>query len=235
MLLSEDRMPDYEAADYSEEELEEQVRHTSLLEFYLFVNPLGLTCYHSDQELLNALERVSTHYNVNVLCYHNQATLSRFIERLGLNPCSLKLRNEIFEKIYLASLASKAASLQGKRFSRQFITQLQNKVNNEIDRFNLQLIMEIAEALRLDLDSFEQDLHSDIVKKLFTRDQQTANDMNVQQTPSLVIFEYMSDEDGIVLNHEINRSTILREIHRVMASLPESNLNDLNNYIQVVK
>ena len=188
-------------------------------EFFLFVNPLGMKCLKCERELLESVEQISSKVDVNILTYHNQATIQHFMDQLGIKHLSFNERNELYEIVYKAALAYKAASLQGKKLARDFLLSMQqhfNQSGTESRSFDHDDMTEIANKIGLDVQIFFEDLESQFVKNLFITDQKIAREMNVTKTPALVIFQNQSGEDGVILNEHITKETIIQELDTIV-------------------
>lgn len=188
----------------------------NFFEFYLFVNPLGNKCYQCERELFETVDLISSKVDVHILPFYHQALVDDFIEQLNVPKNDLDTRNELYERVYLASLAYKAASLQGKRKGREFLSLMQETYANKIDHFTRDAVMQLAEAIGIDKAMFAEDLSSDFTRDLYMKDQRIAQEMNVLKTPALVIFEHQSGEDGIVLHNAITTENIMKEIDQLI-------------------
>ncbi|MBG9980898.1 DsbA family protein [Facklamia sp. DSM 111018] len=178
-------------------------------DFFLFVNPLGRKCYYSEQEIAQAKELISSRVEINILCIHNEYILNDFMARMGIHQSNLTLRNEIYTMLYRASLAFKAASMQGKKRGRRFLTDFQQKIQTDLHLFDNDFIIDVAEEAKLDIDLFIDDLQSDYVRDLYLNDLKIAHSMGVKITPSLVIFDSMQDRDGIIVEGSFTYDEIL--------------------------
>lgn len=183
-----------------------------VFEFYLFVNPLGQKCYSCEKELTRTIDLISAKTDVHILCFHNQTIVSEFMCRLGIPTSDLTSRNHIYRSVYLASLAHKAATMQGKKKGRRFLMEMQSRVLGQLERFSDQFVLELAEEIGLDMQTFVDDLDSDYVKHLLLKDQQIAHDMNVEVTPALVIFEHRLGDKGVLMEGSFSSENILSQL-----------------------
>lgn len=193
-----------------------------LFEFFLFVNPLGRKCYYSEQEIAKATEIIASRIDLNVLCIHNETILNDFIRQLGIQDIRLSTRNEIYRKMYLSSLAFKAASLQGKRKAHYFLRGMQEFVQDHLTDLSFDDVVRIAEEANLEVDIFMSDFKSDFVRDLYLQDLKVANSMGVDRTPSLVIFDSINDQDGIIIEGPFTYLTILEHLDELMESAYDS-------------
>ena len=185
-----------------------------LFEFYLFVNPLGRKSFYAEQELNLAVERIAAKVDFHILTLHNQKIVTEFMEHMKAPANDLQTRNQIYRTVYQASLAYKAASMQGKRKGRIFLMKMQQQIHSDFDLFTKEFILDLVADVGLDVDIFKEDYKSDFVRKLYLNDQKIAVDMQVEHTPSLVIFE--NNIDGFVLDGPITQQNILSQLDDVM-------------------
>ena len=120
------------------------------------------------------------------------------------------------------SLAIKAAELQGKKRGIRFLRKLQQyHFLKDKDLSNMDVLIECAEAVKLDVEEFIADISSHIAEKALQSDFKVAEEMDVQEVPSLVFFNANTDDEGIkvsgIYSYDIYK-TILKEI---MPSLPD--------------
>ena len=188
----------------------------SSFEFYLFVNPLGMKCYKTEQELINSLSIISSKVDLNIITFHNHKLVPYFLNQLNLHSHDLQTRNYYYNIVYKASIAYKTASLQGRKLGRDYLFRLQEVFNEDIHTFNDDLLYQIAKEIGLDLQIFIEDFQSDFVRQLFLKDQQIAQEMNVKQTPALVIFQNQSPEDGVLLREQITKEKIIEELDNIV-------------------
>lgn len=188
----------------------------SSFEFFLFVNPLGMKCYQSEQELIDSLSHISSKVDVSILTFHNQHTVDHFMEQLNISKADIQDRNQLYEVVYLAALAYKAATLQGKKLGRNYLLRIQEFYNLEEGTFDEDAAFELAKEVGLDVQIFKHDLASDFVRKLFIRDQQIAREMSVVRTPALIIFQNQSPDDGILIKERITKQRIMEELDHIV-------------------
>ncbi|WP_124058004.1 DsbA family protein [Vaginisenegalia massiliensis] len=185
---------------------------SKVFEFYLFVNPLGRICYYSQQEMMNAVDRISSKTDIHILCFHNQRTVVDFMKQLKIPSHDLATRNKIYNVIYNASLAYKAACMQGKKKGRLFLLKMQQQLDLQIDRYNDEFVLDIAKEVGLDIDMFLIDRSSAFIKQLHLNDQKIATDMKVQATPTLVLFEHSASQSGLVIEDHITQDLIFDQL-----------------------
>lgn len=185
------------------------------------MNPIGHICYESEQEILKVIDSVASNIDFHVIAVHNQQTVEKYMQQLGMDKIELKERNQLFQTMYKASLAFKAASLQGKKKGRYYLMRMQEQLRANIDKFDHEFTLDLAREVGLDLEIFEDDMESEFVKQLYFKDQRIAVDMNVHEVPSLVIFEYNSGDGRLISNKPITYEMVLEELDQITSQCVE--------------
>lgn len=179
-----------------------------VFDLYLFVNPLGPYCYQCEKELLSFIEGFPYKAYFRFITFHNLSTVTTYMKRKGLDTTNIDLRNTISTNIYDAALSYKAALLQGKKVGQQFLIALQHAVNVEGIPYSQALVDQLVRETGLDATIFYEDKHSDLVRMEYENDQLIAHEMHIQRNPSLVIFNNVNHEYGVLLDQEISAHTI---------------------------
>ena len=179
-----------------------------IFDCYLFINPLGKQCYKCEQEVMKFIERTPHKVHVHFLPFHNFKSVTQYMKNNQLNDKNIDLRNEIYTKIYDASLSYKAAQLQGKKLGRAFLMELQTQLHLLHKEYTPELLQEIIQIIGLDEKMFYEDKASKLVHQEYEKDQQIAQEMMVEMNPSLVIFDNLNQQYGVILHQNINADII---------------------------
>ena len=179
-----------------------------IFDCYLFINPLGKQCYKCEQEVMKFIKRTPHKVHVHFLPFHNFKSVTQYMKNNQLNVKNIDLRNEIYTKIYDASLSYKAALLQGKKLGRAFLMELQTQLHLLHKEYNPKLLQEIIQIIGLDEKMFYEDKASKLVHQEYEKDQQIAQEMMVEMNPSLVIFDNLNQQYGVILHQNINADII---------------------------
>lgn len=102
---------------------------------------------------------------------------------------------------WLASLAIKAAELQGKKAGRIFLRRLQESVF--VSKQNIsdeKVLLQCAKYANLDIEEFRDDLYSPSAKKALQCDLKLAHEMEIDHTPTIVFFNQLVEEQGIKIS-----------------------------------
>ena len=179
-----------------------------IFDCYLFINPLGKQCYKCEQEVMKFIKRTPLKVHVHFLPFHNFKSVTQYMKNNQLNVKNIDLRNEIYTKIYDASLSYKAALLQGKKLGRAFLMELQTQLHLLHKEYTPELLQEIIQIIGLDEKMFYEDKASKLVHQEYEKDQQIAQEMMVETNPSLVIFDNLNQQYGVILHQNINADII---------------------------
>lgn len=194
-----------------------------LFEFYLFINPIGTLCQAMEKEVAKTIRQIDAKTEINIICFTPQQVVTQHMKRLNIPTHDLNQRNQVFKELYLASLAHKAATLQGKRKGRNFLLALQRWSKHSNEHLTERVLESLALSVDLDIELFHSDRQSQYVQDLYLRDQQIAHEMNVKQTPTLVIFEQSSNLPGFSIEGNLNCYEILHHLDKIVASsLPKN-------------
>ncbi|WP_430787661.1 ClpXP adapter SpxH family protein [Virgibacillus flavescens] len=102
---------------------------------------------------------------------------------------------------WIASLAIKAAELQGKKAGKLFLRKVQESLF--LQKRNIsdeEVLMDIANEANLDLHEFKDDLYSTSAKKAFQCDLRLTKEMEVDYIPTIVFFNQVAEEQGIKIS-----------------------------------
>lgn len=179
-----------------------------IFDCYLFINPLGKQCYKCEQEVMKFIKRTPHKVHVHFLPFHNFKSVTQYMKNNQLSVKNIDLRNEIYTKIYDASLSYKAALLQGKKLGRAFLMELQTQLHLLHKEYTPELLQEIIQIIGLDEKMFYEDKVSKLVHQEYEKDQQIAQEMMVESNPSLVIFDNLNQQYGVILHQNINADII---------------------------
>ena len=131
-----------------------------MLDMYLFINPLGSACYHTEQNILKLGDSLNEKINFNFVPLMNFKTINDVMCRMNIPLNNVDIRNRLSENIYHSSIDFKAASFQGKKKGRNFLLNVQQLVVNDQKDYNFETIKLAAQKSGLDWDIVEQDRHS---------------------------------------------------------------------------
>jgi predicted DsbA family dithiol-disulfide isomerase len=209
------------------------------LEIYMFIDPLCPECWalepilkklHIEYGRYFSLKHVLSGRiaNLNVSKRKNYEVMADLWEktasRSGMScDGSLWLENPVASP-YIASIAIKAAELQGRRAGIRFLRKLQEKLF--IDKQNIshfEILQACAENAGLDVEEFISDFHSESAAKAFQCDLKITNEMEVQEIPTLVFFNENAEDEGIKITGPYPYEVYVQILEEMLSEEPIKN------------
>lgn len=199
---------------------------------YLFIDPLNSKCYEAEKNVLAIASQLETKAIVHFVPMLNIKILHDFSKS---HPDIIS--NE--ELHYNIILDYQAASFQGKKMGHQFLLALQKAILTDNFKYDEHLVDQIITQIGLDSEMFAEDRRSEMTKKVFQEDQQTAHKLKIKDPSSVVIFNSALEDSGLLLrdfdyNSLLNlcQYTIKTPQHLDLSSVPEhsENIADFTNY-----
>jgi predicted DsbA family dithiol-disulfide isomerase len=182
------------------------------LEIYLFIDPLCPECWALEPIIKKLQIEYGQYFRLRHVLSGRLATLNlvkkkydniahvweRTASRSGMScDGSVWFENPISTP-YAASIAIKAAELQGRKAGIKFLRKLQEVLFLEKQNVSdEEVLISCAESVGLDVDEFKKDLHSPSAAKAFQCDLKITSEMDVHEIPSLVFFNDNIEEEGI--------------------------------------
>ncbi|WP_066294892.1 ClpXP adapter SpxH family protein [Bacillus sp. FJAT-29937] len=183
------------------------------LELYLFIDPLCPECWALEPILKKLMIEYGRYFSIkhvisgrlstlNIGRKHSYDSIAELWEktasRSGMScDGNLWFENPISSP-HLASVAIKAAELQGRRAGIRFLRKLQEVLFLEKQNVSsLDILRDCAENVGLDVAEFISDIHSDSAAKAFQCDLKITAEMDVQEIPTLVFFNENIEDEGI--------------------------------------
>lgn len=190
---------------------------------FLFVNPFGQTCLIKEKNILEWMECCESKIQFRIIPFLNLQTLQHYLEKNQLPIDNICLRNKLFQQMYSTALDFESIQLQGKKKAREFLFKVQDAIGRRKENYSVELIQEIIHSLNIDQEMFEEDRRSVQVVESFRDNQNIAHEMGIVKVPSLVVFNYRSDNDfGILLESHIDDQNVLDTLCKEQPSLVDS-------------
>ncbi|WP_026571101.1 MULTISPECIES: ClpXP adapter SpxH family protein [Sediminibacillus] len=183
------------------------------VEIYVFVDPLCPECWSLEPSLKKLSIEYGRFFTIRPILSGHLTVLNkdkfdkpkklkdiweRTASRTGMScDGDLWLENPI-NLPWLASIAIKAAELQGKKAGRNFLRKVQEKLFlNKRDISDEATLVECAREVNLDVQEFTQDLYSNSAKKALQCDLKLTQEMEVEYIPTMVFFNESEEEGGL--------------------------------------
>jgi predicted DsbA family dithiol-disulfide isomerase len=223
-----------------------------LLEIYMFVDPLCPECWALEPIIKKLQIEYGRFFSIKYILsgrlaslniskkqkYENIADLwEKTASRTGMScDGSLWFDNPIASP-YLASIAIKAAELQGRKAGIRFLRKLQEGIFLEKQNISsFEVLKDIANSTGLDVDEFVLDIHSESAGKAFQCDLKITSEMEVDEIPTLVFFNENIEEEGIKITGYYPYEVYEQILEEMLPVKPEkSTPPSLESFLQCFK
>jgi predicted DsbA family dithiol-disulfide isomerase len=213
------------------------------LELYLFIDPLCSDCF-ALEPIIKKLQFEYGHYfslsyvlsgklsNLNHLKKQSNK-FEKTIKRTCINCDDIKSKVDL-SPTFIASIAVKAAELQGKRAGVRFLRKIQEYFYfKDQDISKLDILVECANKASLDVDEFIKDIHSASTSHAFQCDLKITNEMDVTETPTIVFFNNKVEEEGLKVTGVNTYEVYIEIFNQILGKTPISNpLPSILTFIQ---
>jgi predicted DsbA family dithiol-disulfide isomerase len=180
------------------------------IEIYLFIDPVCTECWVLEPILKKLQIEYGRYFSLKYVLSGKLTDLNIRKKRKCAEPfektiaqsglfCDRNLRiGNPAHSPFIASIAIKAAELQGRKAGNRFIRLFHEVLLLERqDITNFEVLKECAKKAELDVEEFISDIHSKSAAKAFQCDLKITSEMEVQEIPTLVFFNENAEEEGI--------------------------------------
>jgi predicted DsbA family dithiol-disulfide isomerase len=207
------------------------------IEIYFFVDPICPECWALEPILKKLKIEYGRYFSIKHILSGKLANLNiskkkgyenialqweKTASRTGMScDGNLWLENPISSP-YIASIAIKAAELQGKRSGIRFLRNLQEVLFLEKKNIsNFEVLMECARNVGLDVEEFLADIHSESAAKAFQCDLKITTEMDVHEIPTLVFFNENADDEGIKIAGAYSYEIYVQILEEMLTERPD--------------
>jgi len=189
---------------------------TKQIEIYVFIDPLCPECWALEPTLKKLQIEYGDKFSIRHVLTGRLTSLNiskkapseiakvweRTASRSGMSCDGDVWFEDPISKPIAASVAVKAAELQGKRAGVKYLRKLREVLFLEKQNITKrEILINIAESAGLDVEEFKKDLLSDSACKAFQCDLKITREMEVEESPTLVFFNNEKiEEEGIKLS-----------------------------------
>ncbi|WP_174731183.1 ClpXP adapter SpxH family protein [Mesobacillus harenae] len=183
------------------------------IEIYMFVDPLCPECWALEPIIKKLQIEYGRYFSLKHVLSGRLASLNmgskkqydsiadlweKTASRSGMScDGNLWFENPV-NSPYLASVAIKAAELQGRRKGIRFLRKIQEVLFLEkLNVSSFEVLKDCARSVDLDVAEFVTDIHSEGAAKAFQCDLKITTEMEVQEIPTFVFFNSKVEEEGI--------------------------------------
>ncbi|MFO1445559.1 DsbA family protein [Bacillus sp. Bva_UNVM-123] len=207
---------------------------------YLFIDPLCPECWAFEPIIKKLMIEYGRYFSIKHVLSGRLATLNsakrqnyesmaslweKTASRSGMScDGNLWFENPI-DSPHLASIAIKAAELQGRKAGIRFLRKLQEVLfleKQNVSSFNV--LKECAKSVGLDTNEFISDIYSNSAAKAFQCDLKITAEMEVQEIPTLVFFNENIEEEGIKITGYYSYEVYEQIIEEMLAEKPERSI-----------
>lgn len=224
------------------------------LEIYVFIDPLCPECWSMEPFLKKLSIEFGRFFTINPIITGHLHSLNKDVlnkpnelkdsweltaKKTGMScDGDLWIENPISSP-WVASLAIKAAELQGKKAGRVFLRRIQESafllkqdISDEV------ILTNCAQMANLDIQEFQNDLYSTSAKKALQCDLKLTKEMEVDLIPTIVFFNQLIDEPGVKISGLHNYDTYVDVLKEILCKCPlpseKPPLEDFLSFYRVV-
>ncbi|WP_077325133.1 ClpXP adapter SpxH family protein [Virgibacillus siamensis] len=224
------------------------------IEIYVFIDPLCPECWSLEPYLKKLSIEYGRFFTIRPIISGHLDTLNKdkfdkpkrlkdiwekTASRTGMScDGDLWIENPVSSP-WIASLAIKAAELQGKKAGRIFLRKVQESLFLKKQNISEEhVLLECAENAKLDISEFKNDLYSDTARKAFQSDLNLTKEMEVDFIPAIVFFNPSTEDQGIKISGLYPYDIYVQVLKQILQkdAVPSSKppLEDFLSYYQVV-
>ncbi|MGD7045291.1 ClpXP adapter SpxH family protein [Jeotgalibacillus proteolyticus] len=221
------------------------------LEIYMFVDPICPDCWALEPIIKKMIMEYGTYIRIKYVlkggliglnkkvCLHPSSLTSQTETKLMDGEAALldrERKNSSMTSPFIASIAIKAAELQGKKAGSRFLRTLQERLFlKEQDISEYEILQICADEAKLDLDEFCQDIHSASASKAFQCDLKISSEMEVESTPTLVFFNENIEDEGIKIEGVYPYEVYEQIIEEMVGDPKKDQLPTIDEFIEQFK
>lgn len=167
-----------------------------MLEVFHFITPLQFESFQSQQAMMQVLDTLDTKVSYNLIPLLNLTTLDNNYEANEIST------TDTFNQLnYFVSLDFEAIAFQGKRIARKFLKKLQTQILLNNQPYSEKLVIDVISQIGADLLTFQEDRNSGMAQKALVKNQRQANEFNVKQNPTVLLFDNGTNDYGLLIEN----------------------------------
>lgn len=199
-----------------------------MFEIFFFVNPIGICCYESEQEIIDAIGDSHQKVDYHFIPLANMVSVRNDLKARQLPTCDIELFNKFSRAAFSAIKDYHAVKLlKGNKVAREFLLTLQSKINDEQLPYSAELVKELILNLGIDYQYFLNTKKTKYTLFSMNKDLQLAKKFKVVSTPTTFIYNYDRPNANYMIEGKINQDE-LQVILNEAEYDQNSNLNNLH-------
>ncbi|RIW27254.1 DsbA family protein [Bacillus salacetis] len=207
------------------------------LEIYMFIDPLCPECWALEPILKKLHLQYGQYFRIKNVISGKLTSLNltnkkkqeniadkweKTASRSGMSCDGNVWFENPIDSPHLASIAIKAAELQGRHAGIRFFRNLQeNLFLGKQNVSDLEVLTGIARNSKLDVEEFNSDIHSESASKAFQCDLKITAEMDVDEIPTLVFFNENIEDEGIKVTGMYPFEVYVQILEEMLSSRPE--------------
>lgn len=199
-----------------------------MFELFLFINPLGLSCFQLENKIKLLAEELDLEICINYLPLVTLDSMKADMVKRNWNfNTVINLAHYHEASLSAQNLYYAIQIAYGKKRARKFLFNLQEKLSCGKEEYSFDLAKKLISDLKLDLKKIEGVKQDDCLKNAIGQDQQLAKKFHINSLPSAVIFDDAVDDSGLLLDGEPS----LDELRSIFASGDRQAISDSSESI----
>ena len=199
-----------------------------MFELFLFINPLGLSCFQLENKIKLLAEELDLEICLNYLPLVTLDSMKADMVKRNWNfNTVINLAHYHEASLSAQNLYYAIQIAYGKKRARKFLFNLQEKLSCGKEEYSFDLAKKLISDLKLDLKKIEGVKQDDCLKNAIGQDQQLAKKFHINSLPSIVIFDNAVDDSGLLLDGEPS----LDELRSIFASGDRQAISDSSESI----
>ncbi|KGX92702.1 hypothetical protein N781_15420 [Pontibacillus halophilus JSM 076056 = DSM 19796] len=208
------------------------------VEIYVFVDPLCSDCWSLEPYIKKLMIEYGRYFtfrpiisgkltSLNADHYNKPDDIAKVWEktssRTGMSCDGDVWFENPVSSPWITALAIKAAELQGRKPGMRFLRKVQEYLFlNKQNISNQEVLMQCAHEANIDIEEFEKDLHSDSAKRALQCDLKLTREMEVEETPSIVLFNQLEEEEGIKISGLYPYHVYVQVLEEMLQKTPQA-------------
>jgi predicted DsbA family dithiol-disulfide isomerase len=211
------------------------------IEIYTFLDPLCPECWAFEPTLRKLQVEYGQYFRIRyfvsgkmetwnpkalqTLCNSRVKNLAKVWEKTA-NRTGMSCDGDIWfedpiSSPYVASLAVKAAEMQGRQSGTKFLRKLREFLFlNKMNISKESVLVQCAKEIGLDISEFKHDLHSPGAVKALQCDVKTTREMGVDCAPTFIFFNNKIEEEGLKVAGFYPYEIYVEILHTMLGHVP---------------
>lgn len=181
-----------------------------MFEIFLFINPIGIYCYDTEKQIRETVDELGVD-----VCYHyipiaNVCLIKDDVIRRRQDAQELPDISTFSTATYEALKNYHAIKLAyGNKKARRYLYELQKSLSKNAATYTPALLQKIATNLGIKFSDIDAIKKGDYLRTSIEEDQKLANQWKIKATPTTIIFDEDSEQNGFLLEGPVNKQDLI--------------------------